>query len=66
MMKIGFLTNRVLFYDLQDHQRTNVLGAELATRNIRTLESSAELSAILKKHKRHIRHVSDCHWTRCK
>jgi len=39
---------QALFYDLQDHQRTNLLGAELGTRNIRTLESSAELSAILK------------------
>ena len=38
---------QALFYNLQDYQRTNLLGAELATRNIRTLESSAELSAIL-------------------
>ena len=37
-----------LFYDLHDQQRNNLLAAELATRNIRTLESSAELSAILK------------------
>jgi uncharacterized protein (DUF1501 family) len=39
---------QALFYDLQNLQRTNLLGAELGTRNIRTLESSAELSAILK------------------
>ena len=39
---------QTLFYDLQDRPRTNLLGAELGNRNIRTLESSAELSAILK------------------
>lgn len=38
---------QILFYDLQRQQRSNLLGAELATRNIRTLESSAQLSTIL-------------------
>lgn len=38
---------QVLFYDLQGQPRVNFLAAELANRNIRTLESSAELAAIL-------------------
>ena len=47
-MKIGFLTSKFYFMTFKITSAPIVLGAELATRNIRTLESSAELSAILK------------------
>ena len=38
---------QALFYNLQNQQRANLMGSELAARHVRTLENSAELAEVL-------------------